>query len=136
MENVEIMEIEFNYINENRPFQQLLNNKFGENKIIPVSRVFNGRAVAKFYCSECHGIFWNKLGFLINKNPNHYCINLEVQVNKGKLGRKPRTSKVTFEMKQTMLRLHNQKVSNFEISKELGVSKETVKYHLKRLRGN
>lgn len=126
--------IHLNYVNENRYYQRLLDRKFG-GKIVPLDRFVNGKATIRHYCIVCNSTFWGKPGFLINlDNHNHLCINTEVQKNKGKFKRKQ--SKVTDEMKITILRLHNEKVSTYEIAKRLGVTRETVRYHLNRLKGN
>jgi predicted ArsR family transcriptional regulator len=46
-----------------------------------------------------------------------------------------KNSKVTYEMKLLMITLHNENVSTYEIAKRLGVTRDSVRYHLKKAKG-
>ncbi|KKK37529.1 hypothetical protein WQ57_13915 [Mesobacillus campisalis] len=129
--------VNLNYVKQNRQYQRLLDKKYN-GRIIPVDQFINGRAVIHHYCFTC-GYFYAKPGWLINRAVSrHYCSirNPEVKVIKPVPKSKSRKPKMTEEMKLTMIKLRNDGISQYEIAKQLGVSRDAVKYHLKKAGGS
>jgi hypothetical protein len=126
--------IQLKYVKENSYYQRLLDRKFG-GKVVPVDRFFNGKATIKHYCVVCGNTFWNKPAYLINLGiNNHYCDKGNQGIRRLSYNNKKSNSKVSDEMKRTMLKLSNDGISNYEIARKLEITRATVRYHLKKLR--
>lgn len=127
------MTIKIGYVKENKEYQRVLDQKFN-GIVVPVERYINPRAVIKHGCMRCSTIFYQKPIFLINTNNeyNHFCI-VNKNSNKKRNYNTKRTSTVNEQLKGDMLTLFNQGLSASEISKRLGISRDKVRYWLKKL---
>jgi transcriptional regulator with PAS, ATPase and Fis domain len=127
------VKIQLGYVNENRKYQRVLDTKY-KGIIVAVDRYVNSKATIKHGCLMCGEIFWARPGYLVNLyNSDHYCI--KQNDNKKHYNTKNSKARINDEMKKTILTFHNQGFSAYQIAGQLGISRDTVRYHLKKMRG-
>lgn len=126
------MKIQLNYVNENREYQRVLDTKF-KGIIVPVDRYVNPKATIRHGCLMCGAILYARPSYLINLcNSDHYCIK---EKDNKKHYNKQSKARISDEIKETILSFHNQGFSAYQIAGQLGISRDTVRYHLKKMGG-
>ncbi|WP_102262852.1 helix-turn-helix domain-containing protein [Mesobacillus jeotgali] len=126
--------IELKYVKENRPFQRFLDKHY-TGKLVPVDRYLNGKATIKFFCFGCYQEFYAKPGYLINiESQRHRCNGKYESLSQPQLATisKPKMSDAD---KDLIISLHKQGFSMGKIAKQIGVSKDVVKYQIRKKKG-
>lgn len=123
--------IQLRYVKENRDYQRILDKHYS-GKVIPIDRYINEKAIINHYCFACCNEFYSRPSYLISIQ-KHDCTGKLATIEQPK-GESITKRKLTDDDLALIVSLHEQGFSANKISKQIGISKDAVKYQLRKLK--
>jgi DNA-binding CsgD family transcriptional regulator len=118
--------IELQYVNENRPYQRVLDLHY-HGTVIAIDRFLNGKSSILHYCLKCSQTFYNAPNYLLLTN-RHVCGADRTSKHKSSTS----SNKLNKKQREEVLQLFREGQTISQIAKLFYVRPTQVRYQLKK----
>lgn len=126
--------VKLNYVNDNREYQRLLDRTY-HGRVIPIERYINDKSVLLHSCLGCYNEFYARPEWLLTKESQRHDCKTSRYDSLGYsnvIKAIPPRKKIPEEVLGQIIELHNQGLTQVEISKRTGINRKTVGKRLKQ----